>query len=324
MDEAAAVLAHLLAVVGMEDDERPVEQAGAAQVLQKGAGFVRGVGDLAVVQVAVAVGVQDAGDPLVERDRRLRDRRGGGGMETLRKLSRRRVGAVRIDQVDEAEERLIAMAADPGAGDGQRAGGLALVVFAVRLALGGDEVVVGLEAAIEMREVADHDEAGDEGGGFVARLRQQRGGGGSAVGEAHVKVLDTVPVGVQAGQHRSDRRRGFGGRRVGALEEHSLVDQRAQLGRRGASVAVPLEVIGAQGVDDDPDGPESAVRAGSGYMHPAMVPLPMTRTAEQRGRGFQPVHEGCRIARAIDRSRYAEAPRRRLRKAIEDRLCSHG
>jgi hypothetical protein len=175
--------------------------------------------------------------------------------ELAREPRRRRVGGVRIEEMDPEEEGSRAVelvepsqrAADGGVGAALRHHAELLGPTALEIVVVDLEPLGQTEAAVEHRRR-------HERGGAIAAPAQRLGQRGGVVAESvQAVVADAVRRRIAAGQHRGVRRQRDRRRGIGALEAGPPSRQLVE--RRGARVAVTVgaDAIGARGVERDQD-----------------------------------------------------------------------
>ena len=227
-----AVIHQALAVVGEQNDHRVPVEAQFLEPPNQLADHRVGGGDLAVVGIAVAFG----------------ERR------------RRRVGGVRLVEVEEQEERRSRDLAKPARGRGQGLPSWPLQLAEPTAGLEPDAVVVNIEPTPDSGLAAQYVGRNEAAGRVpvpAERFRQRRRRRVQAVaGVVPQAVLGRQQAGEQAGV----RRQGHVDVCVGALEQHTLACEAVDGGCFDPVVAVGRQPVRAQGVDRD----EHHVRAHRG------------------------------------------------------------
>ncbi len=226
-----AVLAEPLAVVREEDDDRPVVDAEALQLVQQVADDPIGRGHLAVVLLGIARG------------------------EGLRRL----VGGVRLVDVEEEEKGLLRRGAQPVERQPQGLGPRPLEAAEAAAGLELDAVLVEIEAGpqpvLPLEHIGRHRAARGIPLPFQD-LRQERQLAllDPRAVEVVADVVAHAVVGrLEAGQQGRVGRERERSRRIGVLEKDGVAPQ--GIDRRGLHtlVAIGRQVVGTQGVDGDDD-----------------------------------------------------------------------
>ena len=256
-----AVVPEALAVVRQQDDQGVVVQAARAQGVEQAADDLVGVRDLAVVRCVA------------------------------RETVRRRVGRVRLVQMQKQEDRRTGDGRlfEPAFGHLQR---IAPVTLHLDARCAGrslrQAVVVGLETARQTHLLPEHVRRDHRGRPVAERgqeLRQQRllGTDREAQVVAHA-VLDRQ----QPGEHRDVGRQRLRRVRIRALEQHRVGDEPVDGRRLYPLVPVGGQPIGPQGVDGDEHdrAGNTQLEARPGTRRAPRSPSPRSITrATQRGAG---------------------------------------
>ncbi len=226
------VLPERLAVVGGEDDERPLARGCREERLEeRPEGGVRGR-HLALVGLV---------------------REGG------RQRGRRLVREVRLVQVDERKPLLAADRVDPSPGRAHRVLSRPLGHGEGGRARSSHPVVVHLEPAVEPEARVERERA-DEGPGAPALLAQDRGEGRPVRGETEARVVvNPVAQRVVAGEQVGVRGQGHHVVRPCRLEADALGRQAVDPRRPRVAAAVAAERVRAQRVDGHEEDAEPGV-----------------------------------------------------------------
>ncbi len=221
---------------------------------------IRGYGDDgAVVEAARLEGPDQAPDELV----RVGDLSVvGQGVAAIGR--RRRVGRVRLVEMEESEEARALLGPDPARERLHGHGAVALeVADGLRPPFRLDGVVVEVEALRDPRRRPQN--VGGDGRPRVQSGRLEASGQRGVIGrepEADV-VAHAVVRGQEAGQHRGVRGQREGTVAVEIVEDDALAAEAVDVGSGPRPVAVEGKVIRAQGVDrDDDDGRIRKYRGG--------------------------------------------------------------
>ena len=181
------------------------------------------------------------------------------------KFGSRRVRRVRLEEVEEEEERLLRAPFDPALGDRFRFGARPLQAADRLAALHLDVVVVEVEGLRQSAVAAEHVRGDGRTGGVALLLQQRRDRRVLRRVEAEADVVAHAVVGRQlAGEERDVRRERERHVRVGVREEDGIVAEPVEVRGLDAGVAVRGEVIRAQGVDRDHDHRRVRIRRRGG------------------------------------------------------------
>jgi hypothetical protein len=160
---------------------------------------------------------------------------------------------VRLEEVEEEEERLLLVLFDPLLGDGGRGVSRALQRAGRGAGAVRDRVVVEVEGAGHPGVAAQH-VGRDCAAGCIPGGPQQGGDGRRLGAQAIADVAaDAVARREEAGEDGSVRGEREGDVRVGVGEEDRVAAERVEVRRLDFVVAVHRQAIGAQGVDGDED-----------------------------------------------------------------------
>ena len=227
-----AVLAERLAVVGGEDDERPLTRARREERLEE-----RPQGGIRRRHLA-----------LVGLGGKARGERGG-----------RLVREVRLVQVDEGEPPLAADGIDPPQRRAHRLGARPLGHREGGRLRSPQPVVVDVEAPVEP-EAGIEREGAHEGPGAPAPLVENRGEGGPVGRETEARVVaNAVAQGVLAGEQVGVGGQGHDVVRPGRLEANALGGEAVDPRRPRVAPAVAAERVRAERVDGDEQDAEPGI-----------------------------------------------------------------
>jgi hypothetical protein len=220
-----AVIAQSFSVVGSDGHDRAIEEPPRGQTIDEAADQLVRVGNLSVVGVTeIAIG------------------------------RRRRVGRVRLVEMQEGEEALSSARLDPGRHrlDGDRAVALLLRQSAVSH-VDGDGVVEPVEPGADSRGPAQDVGRHRASGGHARRViaRGQRAPRGI---EREAQVVAHAVMGrKEAREERRVRGQGERAMAVDVLEHDAVARERIEVRRPARAVAVGGEMVGAQRIDRDED-----------------------------------------------------------------------